>query len=449
MHRRDFLARAAAYTAGLYGLRARGLGRGGLVGGYGPLFPDPQGLLDLPAGFSYALLSLVGDTMSDGFKVPDRCDGMAAFAGPPGQVILVRNHELVETDSDGGPFGGNNALYGQLNPSLVYDNGFGDPSLGGTTTILYDMATGAVLDQHLSLAGTLRNCSGGTTPWGTWITCEETTQVAGPAHEQDHGFCFEVTPTANGQLTAPNRLPDLGRFNHEAIGIDPGTGHVYLTEDRDDSVLYRFIPDVPGQLSAGGQLQAAVVLGWPTLDTSNHNPSFQVPVGGWGKVRWVNLEDPFSSRDDLRYQAAAQGAAKFARGEGMAVGSDGVYFATTDGGFAHKGQVWRYRPYPAVPVGTSTPEGSIELWVEADNTGPFNRGDNLTVAPNGDLYVCEDGGTGNQLIVGITPSGFSFPMVRNVADQSEFAGATFSPDGSILFVNLYRPGRTFAITGPF
>lgn len=452
LHRRDFLAQAAAWTAALSGLRAYGAtglrrsSAGGALGGYGPLVPDPAGLMDLPAGFTYQVISTVGDTMSDGLLVPDRCDGMGAFAGSPGEVVLVRNHELIESEVDGGPFGSNNVMYPTVDPTRVYDKGYGTPSLGGTTTLVYDQSTGTITDQRLSLAGTLRNCSGGPTPWGTWITCEETVQGSDTLHERDHGYCFEVPAIGGAPLTMPVPLTAMGRFNHEAAAVDPITGDVYLTEDQPDSLFYRFRPSVPGELEQGGTLQALVSLEFPNLDTSNHNAATQIPQGTRLKVGWVTLPDAPPSRDTLRYVGQSVGAATFARGEGMWAASDGIYFACTDGGLQNTGQIWRYRPsYGPRPY----PAGHLELYIQSDTSGPFNRCDNLTCHPtNGDLFICEDR-PGLSMLIGITPAGVSFPFAQNVFDTSEFAGAAFSPDGTVLFVNLYRPGRTLAISGPF
>ncbi|MAG57840.1 MAG: phosphatase [Planctomycetes bacterium] len=446
MDRRGFLHRAGALSLGLMGLRNAVNLAPGRGSGYGPLIADPQGVLDLPAGFTYQLISQVGQTMTDGLMVPDRFDGMCAFDGPDNTVLLVRNHELVETSSNG-PFGPNNPLYSQINPSMLYDKGLNTtPSLGGTTTIQFDPATGTVLQQFMSLAGTLRNCGGGPTPWGTWISCEETTQTSGPWHEQDHGFCFEVPASANGQLNAAVPLQAMGRFQREAIAIDPMHGHIYMTEDRPDSLIYRFIPNVPGQLAHGGALQALVVLGYPSLDTTNHAGT-SIPVGTRFKTIWTDLRNPMAPLDDLRIRGAAAGAAVFTRGEGMWAGEQDIFFACTNGGASHRGQIWRYRSDPAEHQDQG-PTGKLELFLEPNNPSIMENVDAITVSPWGHLFCCEDG-PGDDHVVGVCPNGMTYRFARNAADLTEFSGATFSPDGSTLFVSYYRPGRTFAINGPW
>src|SRR3546814_2570640 len=112
------------------------------------------------------------------------------------------------------------------------------------------MAAGEVKSEHLSLAGTAINCAGGVTPWGSWLSCEE----AFLDSDKPHGYVFEVPASARGMVD-PLPLKALGRFRHEAAAVDPRTGIVYLTEDRDDGLFYRLLPERKGRLAAGGRFQ--------------------------------------------------------------------------------------------------------------------------------------------------------------------------------------------------
>ncbi len=430
MHRRSFLgATAGAFAA----LAASGCttmrGRGGRIG-YGALVPDPQGLVDLPQGFSYRVISQLGETMSDGFTVPDAADGMGCFELPGGKLALVRNHELLPGRGDAGGVMGR--AYDYLARSLV-------PLPGGTTTLVLDAKSLAVERQYRSLAGTIRNCAGGITPWGSWLTCEENTSLADGRIGKDHGWVFEVPADAPG-LIDPVPLKAMGRFNHEAACVDPRTGIVYLTEDRDDSLLYRFIPSRRGRLAEGGRLQA-LVLADGVQDTRNWGGVAFAPHS-WHPVRWIDMAEVEAPRDDLRMRGAAAGAAQFARGEGIWMGEGEMYFACTSGGTAKLGQIFR--------LDVSGASDKLQLFFESTSPDQFNYGDNLTIAPWGDLIVCEDQYTDvvDNHLRGIAPSGVAYPLARSRV-QTEWAGACFSPDGRTLFVNLFHPTKTLAITGPW
>ncbi len=446
--RRRFLAGAAAITAGFTGLQRFTAFAGPRRNGYGPLIPDPRGIFDLPRGFSYQILSRPGDQMSDGFLVPTVPDGMAAFQGPGHRTILIRNHELnAAVPGENGPFGPENLLLDKIGKDALYDAGVGDfPALGGTTTVVYDTKYKHVVSQHLSLAGTLRNCAGGPTPWGSWITCEETTVLAGDITAKEHGYNFEVPATLDARIAEPVPLKAMGRFNHEAIAVDPKSGVVYETEDRHDGLIYRFIPETPGRLRDGGRLQALMVRDRPGLDTRNWEETTVEP-GTWFDVEWVDMDDVESPNDDLRLRGFAAGAARFARGEGMWYGNDVIYFACTNGGSAKAGQIWKYEPSPAeARDGERNQPGRLQLFIEPNNTALLENCDNVTVAPWGDLIMCEDG-PGEQNLVGVTPDGTLYRLGHNALSESELAGATFAPDGTTLFLNIQRDGLTLAITG--
>ncbi|MDE3270373.1 MAG: DUF839 domain-containing protein [Pseudomonadota bacterium] len=426
--------------------------------------PTPNKLLDLPAGFHLNAFSRVGEKMDDGLYVPGKHDGMGAFLAPDGNTILIRNHELNAEDKEISAFGWNDEKLTSSLRERLYDPGSGVlPSLGGTTTLIYDTHQQELKGHFLSLAGTLRNCAGGKTPWHTWISCEETVQRAVSPYEMDHGYPFEVPATSAMSLVAPLPLKEMGRFNREAVAIDPHSGCVYQTEDRWDALFYRFVPNQPRALQRGGKLQALKIRGIEGVDTSNwRTPKHivlpwtykPIPVGDKLAVEWVDLENVTSPADDLRQQGYQErGAARFARSEGLWYGavdnsSTGhVYIACTLGGRNYKGQIWQYTPspYEGTAREDSSP-GSLQLFVEPNDSKLLEGADNLTVAPWGDLIVCEDGG-GEQYLVGITPEGQLYRFARNAGNTSEFAGATFSPDGTTLFVNVQNPGITLAITG--
>lgn len=433
-NRRQFLGATGSAFAALLasGCMTRGVGGATAFTDYGPLVADPNGILDLPAGFSYRVLSSLGDAMSDGGAVPDKADGMGCFDIGNGEIALVRNHELVPSDGAGGTIAkGFGTRNGEILP-------------GGTTKIVLDARTLDVKRQFRTLGGTIRNCSGGVTPWGSWLTCEEAPTGPGQRYGDglavNHGWTFEVPANATG-LVDPVPLRAMGRFNHEAAVVDPATGYVYQTEDRDEGVLYRFLPKVPGKLAEGGKLQAMVIDG--LADTRNWNGA-AMGLRKLFNVSWVDLDDVEAPKDDLRKRAAAKGAAVIARGEGMHMGDDDIFICSTSGGVKKLGQIFRLVP------GRGKRPDRLELFFESESADQFNFGDNLCVAPNGHLIVCEDQYTDvvDNHLRGITPDGRPYAFAR-LRMQTELAGGCFSPDGKTFFVNAYAPTRTLAIAGPW
>lgn len=412
--RRQFVALAgagASSTVLLSALEAFYANKSVGAARYGSLIPDPQGVLDLPAGFRYKRLSETGQTMNDGYRVPGAHDGMGAFAGANNTTILIRNHELGAAPN---------------NVSLQIPKRYDLTGLGGTTTLVIDNQKRTLVKHYRSLAGTYRNCAGGITPWGSWLSCEESIDVG----DKKHGYVFEVPSSATG-LVNPVPLTAMGRFNHEAAAVDPRTGYVYLTEDRADSCFYRFIPKNRGKLSEGGNLAALRIVEMPQVKTKVGFP-LKVPKA----VQWVRIATPDPSGDTVRLEAFNKGGAQFFRGEGIFYDKGYIYFCCTGGGISGDGQIWRYH----------TVRNTIEKYIEPNNPTVLDSPDNIVVAPNGDLFLCEDGSEGNS-IVGVTPNGELYRFARNRFNTSEFAGACFSSDGQTMFVNMQSPGITFAIWG--
>ncbi|MBM3262600.1 MAG: DUF839 domain-containing protein [candidate division Zixibacteria bacterium] len=416
------------------------------TGGYGPLAPTPsqntgEVCMALPKGFSYNVLGKAGALMSDGNPTPRAHDSMAAFAGN-GVIRLVRNHEI--NDGKGRP----DAAIGGKAPA--YDRSAG----GGTTTLVIDPQTREIVRDFVSLSGSLHNCAGGPTPWGTWITCEETTlgtvlmkdekrnrEYGG--FDQNHGYCFEVPALADGP-TRIEPIKAMGRFVHEAVAVDPATSIVYETEDRDPSGFYRFIPVTPGKLADGGRLQMLAVRDKPQYDTrTGQKMGVELPVV------WVDIEkpDPSNAHEEslaVHMQGFVQGSAVFSRLEGCWYAGGSIFFTATSGGTGQHGQIWEYRP-------AREGNGTLRLFFESPDKTLMQSPDNLCVSPRGGLVICEDSGD-NPHVRGLTPEGRVFDFAHDLAGiehNGEFAGATFSPDGQTLFVNMQRPGITYAIWGPW
>jgi secreted PhoX family phosphatase len=382
----------------------------------GSLVPDPEGRLDLPEGFSYTVVDQGGQTMSDGYRVPGNPDGMACFSGTDGTLVLLRNHELT-TSSRGAyplpPLG--------TAPPEAYDA----TAAGGVTRVVLDGTSLVRVSSNLVLAGTAQNCAGGPSPWG-FLSCEE-------AFDAVHGYTF-ICPVDAASLQMPRRVPGYGHFRHEAVCIDPSSNVAYLTEDRPDSALYRFVPNDPASPFVG-TLQALRVVGRAGFDTS-----MGFSVGEELEVDWVPLSDPDPTSDTLRTTARSAGAAVVARGEGIWFDRGVVYFTSTNGGPIGRGQVFALRP-------TAT-GGTLTLIAQSEDSDLLDGPDNVSMAPWGDLFICEDGfdGTANFIRV-LMPNGTLFDFARTTL--SELAGVCFSPDGRALFVNIWGADVTLVVTGPF
>lgn len=436
---------------------------------YGPsvsslsLAPDPKGLIDLPAGFSYAEISRAGEIMSDGLVTPAKHDGMGLLPipGDPDRCVLMCNHEIAPgADTFAmGAFAREPRRIDAIDPALIYDRApEGMPLSGGVTRRVFNLRTRQVESSHLSLAGTSLNCSGGVTPWGTWLSGEETEVGPSEFNARHHGYVFEAAADATG-LVQPIPLRALGRFKHEAVAIDPSTGILYLTEDDEVGCFYRLLPASRGELIKGGRLQALVLLAQAGADTRNWppdkggDPAQTIRPGQRHAVRWIDLDHVDTPDADLRLRARAKGAAIFARSEGavfhVSEGCGGVSFTATTGGPAGVGQVWRYMPGEAEgQADEASRPGVLTLSFESQGRDQMDRGDAVTAMPGGGLVICEDG-KGEQFVRGLTAAGLVFPIARNALNESEFCGACFSPDGQTMFVNLQDPGLTLAITGPW
>ncbi|MEM6779608.1 MAG: alkaline phosphatase PhoX [Planctomycetota bacterium] len=406
-------------------------------------------LIRLPEGFRCISYGWTKDSMSDGNPTPPSHDGMGVVAEADGTVTLVRNHEISE-DGAALPIRGGEP--------------FDSQAKGGCTSLKFDTRQGKWLDSYMAVSGTSRNCAGGVTPWGTWLTAEETVLGVGSRDpykdnaernfKRDHGWVFEVDPLG---VKNPVPLKAMGRFVHEAVAIDRRSGIVYETEDRGTAGFYRFVPNEIRNLSSGGKLQMAEVIGQRDLRG-------QVEVGSTFHVRWHTIPEPtlpntkgLEEPDELGVftQGKRLGGTTFARLEGCWSGNGMVYFDATSGGAARAGQIWQYDPENEI----------LTMLFESPGKEILNMPDNLCVNPHGGLVLCEDGDYGDdeypQRIHLLSQDGHLLPLAVNDVQLRgekgfrgdfrgrEWAGATFSPDGKWLFANIQTPGITFAITGPW
>ncbi|MEZ4281141.1 MAG: DUF839 domain-containing protein [Myxococcota bacterium] len=384
--RRTFLARSLARSvtgaAGLAALALPASARAGGADDFGPLQPPDANGLRLPPGFRSRIVARSDEVVASTGHVWHRNpDGGATFATNDGGWIYVSNAE-----TDGGA--------------------------GGVGALRFDARANLVAAYSI-LSGTSRNCAGGRTPWQTWLSCEET--PTGRVFE-----CDPFTPGSQGVVR-----PALGVFQHEAAAVDPVRRRIYLTEDRPDSLLYRFTPSAWPSL-ASGVLEAAQI-----LDPNGEGP---IAPGESRLLAWHVVPDPLATTTATRAQVPA--ATRFDGGEGIDFHADRLFFTT-------KGddRVWQ------IDLASDRIEIRYDRASAAMNA--LSGVDNLLATPAGDLYVAED--PGDLQIVALTPGGGVVPIVQVVNQAgSEITGPALAPNGRRLYFSSQRgPGTTYEVEGPF
>lgn len=351
-------------------------------GPYGPLLSPNKHGLQLPAGFRSRIVAVTGTLVAGStyawHKAPD---GGHVFADRRGGWVYISNSE-------------------------VSDNG------GGVGALRFDRKA-TLIGGYSILSNTSRNCAGGPTPWGNWLSCEESGKT---------GHVWECQPLKPGQGV---ERPRLGSFNHEAAAIDAVTGAVYLTEDDPKGRLYRFVPARTSDLSDGELFAASVVDGTMT---------------------WIPTSDAEPDRQT--------GTTSFDGGEGIWIEGNTMYFTTKNDKSVWK-VLLREQTIEKIYSGDSTPNAAL------------NAVDNITVNRlSGDLFVAEDGGNMELCLLRerrATSSKTSSktrtvevsPFVRIVGhDESEITGPAFTPNARRLYFSSQRgsdgkTGITYEVTGPF
>jgi secreted PhoX family phosphatase len=349
--------------------------------GYGPRrAPDEFGIR-LPEGFRSRLIAR-GER-----KVPGTghtwhraSDGAATFATDDGGWILVSNSETLA---------------------------------GGVGAIRFGR-DGQIHDAYGILKGTTSNCSGGPTPWGTWLSCEETPS----------GRVWETDPTGKRAAVVH---PAMGVFKHEAAAVDPVHRHIYLTEDLVDGGLYRFTPARWPDLGQGALEVARVDRG--------------------GLVRWTKLRDPLARASPTRHQVP--GMTRFKRAEGIWFDDGTVYVGTTTDSKVHA-------------YDTKTERIATIYDGLVSREAPLLHVDQMTANHAGEVYVCEDLSTDEIDIGVIEPGSHAVSRFLSVTGPdhvgSELTGVTFDPSGTRMYFASQRafgrdglagPGAIYEVSGPF
>ncbi|MFF0742451.1 alkaline phosphatase PhoX [Streptomyces sp. NPDC004111] len=336
-------------------------------------------------------------------------NGVQLPAGFRSRVVARSGQQVAGTSYTWHPAPDGGACFADGTGWIYVSNSEVNPS-GGAGAVRFS-ATGAITGAYRILSSTRQNCAGGSTPWNTWLSCEEV----------DRGYVYETDPWG---VKAAVRRDAMGRFKHEAAAADPDRKVVYLTEDVTDGCFYRFTPSTWGNLAAG-KLEV-----------------LKMGSGTSGPVTWAAVPDPTGASRATRDQVS--GAKRFNGGEGCYY-ANGVCFFTTKG----DNRVWRY------DAAAATLDLVYDDSLVTGGSAPLTGVDNVTGASSGDLFVAEDGG--NMEICLITPDDVVTPFLRvNGQSGSEITGPAFSPDGTRLYFSSQRGtsgsssgGITYEVTGPF
>ena len=449
---------------------------------FGPLESRAGDLLALPRGFSYEVVAVSGKTeITDGRgkavgSTPERPDGTVVVETGRG-LRLVQNHEASPGSPQPVP----------LVEGTTYDEG----ALGGGCTVIDTTRNGKRRSEWVGLSGTIGNCAGGPTPWGSWLTCEESEAKAGSAAgagtlQKDHGYVFEVFAD-QPSVQVPKPIKAWGRFPHEAVVVEPGRRRVYLTEDasKPTGLFYRWSaptglklkPRIAEQLGANdGVLEALAVRGPDGSVLPDLAYVTAAQIGRPFATRWVKVPDRHARDTSTRMQFADGAVTHSKKLEGAWGDRHGAYFVASFAFAAgdlpadatpHDGQLWYYEyatetltlvayfPYnPLLHSETVDPETGLGRSRDLAFDGP----DGCHVSPYGSLVLTEDGNTANHLLSWSRETGAQ-AIARNLIVQeknasgvgvySEMTGPCFAPDGTVLFGNVQEPGHVFAIRGPW
>ncbi|OIQ27540.1 MAG: hypothetical protein BM564_12265 [Bacteroidetes bacterium MedPE-SWsnd-G2] len=366
--------------------------------------PTTQGnTFVLPDSHVFQKLIEVGDPLTEGGTMPSNPD-FTAYVPINGSSV----NGYLSVNSEAAPGG-----------VTVLDINFDVPSN------LWVVSSSEAID-FSDVAGTVANCSGAVTSWGTVISCEEF--VPPFLYDlnfdgyNDFGWNVEIDPATK---TVIGKHFAMGNFAHENVAIHENNRTVYQGADSDPGYLYKFVADSAEDLSSG------------TLYVYTGSKS--------GAGTWVPLLNgtPTEANSTLA-QSAAASATVFDGIEDVEIGPDGkVYFAV-------KGEALVYRFEDSDPlVGTTA---TMESFV-GNNTYDIahangvtsatwgNGNDNLAFDGQGNLWVFQDGGENRIWVIGSDHT-TGLPNVKlfgNAPGGSEPTGITFSPDYKFMFLSIMHP----------
>ena len=382
----------------------------------GPLQEPNDDGIRLPLGFTSRQLAVFGEppvpSVDPLFFWHSDPDGGGTFRTDDGGWIYVSNSEArdLTTIRDQDPTG-------EFRRNLDRDTAaFLPPFFGGGVSALRFDAAGNLVDAYPCQRGTTTNCSGGATPWGTWINGEEIWD----------GKMFECSPLRDGGEAV--ELPCFGRKAHEMVAVDAERRAIYHTEDIDSETdrFYRTAwtssswpvanerPDM-----AAGKLQVLYVPAG--IDAARAGPT---------PIVWND------AIDDGRAQPATVGevdATIFGGNEGVWYLNGFIFFSTKS-----DDNIW------AIDIDGETIES---IYAPRDDVAgsPFDNAeepmtgvDNIAMTLDGEMLVVEDGGFMRCMV--LLPDRTTIPLLQLPGNPSltEVTGIAIAPTGDRLYVSGQR-----------
>jgi uncharacterized protein len=309
-------------------------------------------------------------------------------------------------------------------------------------TYLWEEDASVAVDMYTpSLVTTIRNCSGGTTPWNTVITAEENTSGGDSNGDgyNDVGWLVEIDPVTATVMDydgdgAEDKLFKMGRMNHENVIINNEGTVAYYGEDGGSHCMYKFVPTTANDFTEGTLYVLKLSLG-----LQNDEPITSTAT-------WVQVPNATPADcNNVTSVAASLGGTNFNGVEDAEISPvDGMVYFTSKG----KNRIYRFKD--TTPAGTTVTE--FETFVGGQSypietaTGtvmePWGDGnDNITFDDKGNLWLLQDGGK-NYIWVVRPDHRQSMPHVllhSSMPAGSEPTGLTFTPDFKYGFFSVQHP----------
>lgn len=494
---------------------------------FAPIGPTTEDELVLPEGYSYQVVAAWEDAMGENLAVGFNHDWVGYFPidllekgssldnihtgflpsdSSNDEGLLVINHEYVNPLYVSGYDGNDETAVKTAEMVALEQDATGiaivhilrnaegaweivqdAPENRRLTGITPMILTGpaAEIDGGPEAIGTIANCSGGMTPWGTALSCEENFQdypVEAPDGygwdaetygKRHYGWVVEVDPF--DPASTPRKHTAMGRFRHENVAIrvgEDGTVVAYMGDDRADCCVYKFVADQKltditdreanmSILESGKLYVANFGTGaWLLLDYDEQS-ALQEAVNSNDELLFESQVDVLG---DARAAAIALRATPMDRPEDIEIHpNDGSVFIALTNNTGHgnfHGQIVRLVETDDNPAAESF---DWSIFAVGGPQSGFSAPDNLIFDAEGNLWMVTDISSSSQnkgifqfhgnngLFFFRTEGPFAGIAYQFASGpvECELTGPAWTPDGKTLFLSIQHPGElTESIDAP-